>query len=95
MVGGLPDYSQSAHNPLRYAVTWSVDGLINDQMFINLIRAVYLTDEQFSEELTQRREVLKFVDGDTVIGCPLCGAEEEPADPAAEAEEAARLELVR
>jgi saccharopine dehydrogenase-like NADP-dependent oxidoreductase len=30
MVGGLPDYSQSTHNPLRYAVTWSVDGLINE-----------------------------------------------------------------
>ena len=53
-----------------------------DQMFINLMRGVYLTDEQFSEALTQRREVLKFTDGDTVIGCPLCGAEEEPADTA-------------
>jgi saccharopine dehydrogenase-like NADP-dependent oxidoreductase len=30
MVGGLPDYSESANNPLRYAVTWSVDGLINE-----------------------------------------------------------------
>jgi len=30
MVGGLPDYSQSTRNPLRYAVTWSVDGLINE-----------------------------------------------------------------
>lgn len=30
MVGGLPDYSQSTHNPLRYGVTWSVDGLINE-----------------------------------------------------------------
>jgi saccharopine dehydrogenase-like NADP-dependent oxidoreductase len=30
MVGGLPDYSESSNNPLRYAVTWSVDGLINE-----------------------------------------------------------------
>tara|TARA_Y100000310_G_scaffold55308_1_gene50723 strand:+ start:6681 stop:7793 length:1113 start_codon:yes stop_codon:yes gene_type:complete len=30
MVGGLPDYLESANNPLRYAVTWSVDGLINE-----------------------------------------------------------------
>ena len=30
MVGGLPDYSESTNNPLRYAITWSVDGLINE-----------------------------------------------------------------
>jgi lysine 6-dehydrogenase len=30
MVGGLPDYLESSNNPLRYAVTWSVDGLINE-----------------------------------------------------------------
>lgn len=30
MVGGLPDYSESTRNPLRYGVTWSVDGLINE-----------------------------------------------------------------
>lgn len=30
MVGGLPDYHESADNPLRYKVTWSVDGLINE-----------------------------------------------------------------
>ena len=30
MVGGLPDYAESIRNPLRYAVTWSVDGLINE-----------------------------------------------------------------
>jgi len=29
MVGGLPDYADSVKNPLRYAVTWSGDGLIN------------------------------------------------------------------
>ena len=30
MVGGLPDYLESSKNPLRYGVTWSVDGLINE-----------------------------------------------------------------
>jgi len=30
MVGGLPDYHESNENPLRYGVTWSVDGLINE-----------------------------------------------------------------
>ena len=30
MVGGLPEYHQSINNPLRYAVSWSVDGLINE-----------------------------------------------------------------
>ena len=30
MVGGLPDYLESSKNPLRYGVTWSIDGLINE-----------------------------------------------------------------
>jgi saccharopine dehydrogenase-like NADP-dependent oxidoreductase len=30
MVGGLPDYHESNENPLRYATTWSIDGLINE-----------------------------------------------------------------
>lgn len=30
MVGGLPEYSKSNENPLRYGITWSVDGLINE-----------------------------------------------------------------
>ena len=30
MVGGLPDYMESSNNPLRYSITWSVDGLINE-----------------------------------------------------------------
>ena len=30
MVGGLPSYLESSNNPLRYGVTWSVDGLINE-----------------------------------------------------------------
>ena len=30
MVGGLPDYLESDRNPLRYGITWSVAGLINE-----------------------------------------------------------------
>ena len=30
MVGGWPDYLESNNNPLRYGITWSVDGLINE-----------------------------------------------------------------
>ena len=30
MVGGLPSYLESNKNPLRYGITWSVDGLINE-----------------------------------------------------------------
>ena len=55
-----------------------------DQMFINLMRGVYLTDEEFAEELAKRREALDLADGDTVVGCPLCGIEGWAADAAAE-----------
>jgi saccharopine dehydrogenase-like NADP-dependent oxidoreductase len=30
MVGGLPDYLESNKNPLRYGITWSIAGLINE-----------------------------------------------------------------
>jgi len=30
MVGGLPNFLKSNKNPLRYGVTWSLDGLINE-----------------------------------------------------------------
>lgn len=53
-----------------------------DQMFINLMRGIYLTDEQFAEEVTNRRKVLDLTKGETVIGCPLCGAEPTSIDTA-------------
>ena len=46
-----------------------------DQMFINLMRGVYLTDEEFAAEMAQRREALNLADGEVVLGCPLCGTE--------------------
>ncbi len=53
---------------------WSGDGQRSvDQMFINLARGIYLTEEQFGEEVAARRERLGLSQGDTVVGCPLCG----------------------
>ena len=54
-----------------------------DQMFINLMRGVYLTDEEFAAEMARRRANLGLADGEVTIGCPLCGTVEmEPADDA-------------
>ena len=54
-----------------------------DQMFINLMRGVYLTDEEFAAEMAKRRANLGLADGEVAIGCPLCGTVEvEPADDA-------------
>ena len=61
---------------------WSGSGQRSvDQMFINIMRGVYLTDEQFEDELAARRQVLGLTPGARVIGCPLCGAiDDEPAE---------------
>ena len=56
-----------------------------DQMFINLMRGVYLTEEQFQTEIEERRQVLALADGDTVVGCPLCGTSAAPAEAADDA----------
>ena len=41
-------------------------------MFINLGKAVALTDEQFEREMAERRQRLRLTKNDHVIGCPLC-----------------------
>ena len=51
-----------------------------DQMMINLSQGVYLTDEQFAEELAQRRKDLNLTAGQYVLGCPLCGPDDAEAD---------------
>ena len=57
---------------------WGGDGQRSvDQMFISLSRGIYLTEEQFREELAARRERLGLSKGDTVIGCPLCGLSDD------------------
>ena len=44
-------------------------------MFINLGKAVALTDEQFEQEMAERRERLQLTKNDHLIGCPLCQVE--------------------
>jgi mono/diheme cytochrome c family protein len=43
-----------------------------DQMLINLTQGVYLTEEQFAQELAERRQVLNLQPGEYVLGCPGC-----------------------
>ena len=43
-------------------------------MFIDLGMRVTLSEEQFFEEMEERRRVLNLGPNDHVIGCPLCGA---------------------
>ena len=57
---------------------WSGDGQRSvDQMFINLARGIYLTDEEFAAEMAARRDKLGIGRGDLVVGCPLCGLYDE------------------
>ena len=44
-------------------------------MFINLGEAIALTDEEFEQEMAERRERLKLTKNDYLIGCPLCQVE--------------------
>ena len=55
-----------------------------DQMFINLMRGVYLTEEEFQAEVEERRQVLELAEGETVTGCPLCGISVAAPDMAAD-----------
>jgi len=52
---------------------WSGSGNRSiSNMFLDLGNRVSLTDEQFQEEMAQRRERLHLTKNDVVIGCPLC-----------------------
>ena len=58
---------------------WSGSGHRSvDNMMINLMQAIYLNDEEFRAEMAKRREALGLKDGQTTIGCPLCGAPPPP-----------------
>lgn len=48
-------------------------------MAILIAPALALTDEQFAEEIATRRARLGLAAGESVLGCPLCGFEELPA----------------
>ena len=53
-----------------------------DNMLLVLAPAFILTDDEFEAEMTARRERLQLTEGDTVLGCPLCGFDELPRQPA-------------
>jgi mono/diheme cytochrome c family protein len=43
-----------------------------DNMLVMIGQGVYLTEQQFAEEVTRRRTTLKVTEGQTVVGCPRC-----------------------
>jgi hypothetical protein len=54
---------------------WSGSGHRSvDNMMINLMQAISLTDEQFEAEVAKRKQRLALKPGETVIGCPTCSA---------------------
>ncbi|MAF25991.1 hypothetical protein CL634_10535 [bacterium] len=59
MVGGLPDYLESNNNPLRYGITWSIDGLINEY------RDDCLVLEDGEIKTVKGMEGLQIVEGDS------------------------------
>ena len=54
---------------------WSGSGHRSvDNMMINLMQAIFLTDDQFEVEIAKRRERLGLKAGQAILGCPTCGA---------------------
>jgi hypothetical protein len=61
---------------------WSGSGHRSvDNMMINLMQGIFLTDDQFESEVAKRRAKLGLTAGQTVIGCPTCGASPRAAAP--------------
>ena len=61
---------------------WSGSGHRSvDNMFINLIQAIYMDDEEFAAEVAER-ERLRAADGRSDLGCVVCGSDyfETPAN---------------
>ena len=50
-----------------------------DNMAIVFTPGLVLSDEEFAEEVAERRERLGLAKGEGMLGCPLCGFEELPA----------------
>ena len=62
---------------------WSGSGHRSvDNMFINLMQAIYLNDEEFAAAVAEREAALE-AGGGPDVGCLLCGAAEAPAGEAA------------
>jgi hypothetical protein len=58
---------------------WSGSGHRSvDNMVINLMQAIFMNDEQFQSEMAKRRAALGLKEGQTTLGCPLCGAPPPP-----------------
>ena len=49
-----------------------------DNMMINIAQTMALTEEEFQREMALRRERLHLAEGQTVLGCPLCGYRKAP-----------------
>ena len=45
-----------------------------DNMLVMIAQGVNLTEQQFADEVARRRSTLKLAEGQTALGCPLCGA---------------------
>jgi hypothetical protein len=50
-----------------------------DNMMINIGQVLVLNDEEFQQEVAQRREKLHLKEGQTVLGCPQCGYTKAPS----------------
>jgi hypothetical protein len=48
-----------------------------DNMSIGILTTMYLSDEAFKKEVATRRQHLKLTAGQSAIGCPTCGFDEE------------------
>ena len=49
-----------------------------DNMAILIAPTIILTDKEFQQEMTKRRQKLNLAKGQTVLGCPLCGFDQLP-----------------
>jgi hypothetical protein len=52
-----------------------------DNMMINIGQTIVLSDEDFRKEMAERRRKLNLAEGQTVVGCPLCGYSKLPTAP--------------
>jgi hypothetical protein len=50
-----------------------------DNMLLMIGQAIYLTDEQFAQEVAQRRAKLQLTEGQGAPGCPMCAYAQVPA----------------
>jgi len=49
-----------------------------DNMLIDIGQRIVLSDEEFQQEMAERRKKLNLTEGQSVLGCPLCGYSKLP-----------------